>query len=62
MLPDDDVTDVLLVMLKKAAAAHGEYEEAQLGGEYDEEWPEWYAEHMTQKLRESGYRIVRSLD
>ncbi|MCE7004444.1 hypothetical protein LWC34_16610 [Kibdelosporangium philippinense] len=62
MLPDDDVIEVLLAVLKKTAAAHGEYEESQLGGEYDEEWPEWYAEHMAQKLRDSGYRIVRSPD
>jgi catechol 2,3-dioxygenase-like lactoylglutathione lyase family enzyme len=31
--------------LKRAAAAHGEHE-ARNGGEYDENWPEWYAAYM----------------
>ena len=31
--------------LQRAAEAHGEHE-ARNGGEYDEEWPEWYAAYM----------------
>jgi catechol 2,3-dioxygenase-like lactoylglutathione lyase family enzyme len=31
--------------LRRAAAAHGEHE-ARNGGEYDEAWPDWYAEYM----------------
>jgi predicted enzyme related to lactoylglutathione lyase len=31
--------------LRRAAAAHGEHE-ARQGGEYDENWPDWYAEYM----------------
>jgi catechol 2,3-dioxygenase-like lactoylglutathione lyase family enzyme len=31
--------------LKRAAAAHGEHEKRE-GGEYDEEWPAWYAAYM----------------
>ena len=31
--------------LRRAAAAHGEHEKRS-GGEYDENWPEWYAEYM----------------
>ena len=31
--------------LKRASAAHGEHEKRH-GGEYDENWPEWYATYM----------------
>jgi catechol 2,3-dioxygenase-like lactoylglutathione lyase family enzyme len=31
--------------LQRAAQAHGEHE-ARNGGEYDEEWPAWYAEYL----------------
>jgi catechol 2,3-dioxygenase-like lactoylglutathione lyase family enzyme len=31
--------------LRRAAAAHGEHEK-QNGGEYDTNWPDWYAEYM----------------
>jgi catechol 2,3-dioxygenase-like lactoylglutathione lyase family enzyme len=31
--------------LKRAAAAHGEHEKRE-GGEYDKEWPAWYATYM----------------
>ncbi|TDD59621.1 glyoxalase [Kribbella antibiotica] len=31
--------------LQRAAAAHGEHEKRH-GGEYDEQWPAWYAEYM----------------
>jgi catechol 2,3-dioxygenase-like lactoylglutathione lyase family enzyme len=35
----------LAASLRRAAAAHGEHE-ARNGGEYDENWPDWYAEYM----------------
>lgn len=35
----------LAAALRRAAAAHGEHE-ARHGGEYDENWPDWYAAHM----------------
>ena len=47
--------DVLTDPLKRAAAAHGVYEEKELLGKYDDEWPRWYAEHMTRTLAEDGY-------
>lgn len=50
--------DVILELLKGAAAAHGEFEAEELGGVYDEEWPEWYAAHMTNALAALGYRLV----
>ncbi|MFD7022618.1 hypothetical protein [Promicromonospora sukumoe] len=56
--PDPQSNEILLDLLKKAATAHGVHEEKELGGVYDEAWPEWYAEHMTRALAEQGYRIV----
>jgi catechol 2,3-dioxygenase-like lactoylglutathione lyase family enzyme len=43
-----DVAD-LAAALRRAAAAHGEHE-ARNGGEYDENWPDWYAEYMVAEL------------
>lgn len=52
--------DTLTVALKRAAAAHGIYEAEVLGGVYDTEWPQWYAEHMTQTLAAAGHRLSAS--
>ena len=49
--------DTLTVALKGAAAAHGIYETEVLGGVYDTEWPQWYAEHMAQTLAAAGHRL-----
>jgi catechol 2,3-dioxygenase-like lactoylglutathione lyase family enzyme len=38
----DDLREALV----RAATAHGEHEKRH-GGEYDENWPAWYAEYMT---------------
>jgi hypothetical protein len=54
--------EILLGLLKRAAAAHGIHEKEELGGVYDEAWPEWYAEHMARALAEQGYRIVQATD
>jgi catechol 2,3-dioxygenase-like lactoylglutathione lyase family enzyme len=35
----------LAAALRRAGAAHGEHEK-RLGGQYDENWPDWYAEYM----------------
>jgi catechol 2,3-dioxygenase-like lactoylglutathione lyase family enzyme len=35
----------LVEALRRAAEAHGEHE-ARNGGEYDDEWPDWYAAYM----------------
>ena len=53
-----DENAILLELLKNAAAAHGIHEKEELGGVYDEQWPEWYAAHMTQALHEQGYTIA----
>jgi NAD(P)-dependent dehydrogenase (short-subunit alcohol dehydrogenase family) len=51
-------TEILLDLLKRAAAAHGVHEKEL--GKPDPDWPQWYAEHMTRTLREAGYRISRA--
>lgn len=55
---DQVANEILLGLLEQAAAAHGVHEQEELGGVYDEAWPEWYAEHMTRALAEQGLRIV----
>lgn len=55
---DQRSSKILLDLLKQAAAAHGVHEQEELGGVYDEAWPEWYAEHMTRALADQGLRIV----
>ena len=54
------LTAVLVDALKDAAKAHGVYEARELAGVYDDNWPQWYAEHMTRTLGEAGYRLSRS--
>ena len=55
-----EMTPVILDALKKAAEAHGVHEATELGGVFDEQWPEWYADHMTKTLASQGYRLVQS--
>ncbi|MBJ7332847.1 MAG: hypothetical protein JHC95_23340 [Solirubrobacteraceae bacterium] len=40
----DDLADAL----RRAAKAHGEHEK-RAGGEYDENWPDWYALYMARE-------------
>jgi len=57
---EPDTTAIFLDLLKRAAAAHGIHEKNDLGGVYDNDWPQWYAAHMTRALAEAGYRIVKT--
>jgi hypothetical protein len=57
---DPDTTAIFLDLLKRAAAAHGIHEKTDLGGVYDDDWPQWYAAHMTRALADAGYRIVKA--
>ncbi|MGN6426775.1 MAG: hypothetical protein ACTHMF_08150 [Leifsonia sp.] len=57
---DDEMTAVLLDHLRQAAAAHGIHEKEELGGVYDEQWPEWYTQHMVETLTAAGWRLVRA--
>jgi hypothetical protein len=36
-------TQMVAALLGRAGSAHGAYEERELGGVYDEQWPQWYA-------------------
>jgi catechol 2,3-dioxygenase-like lactoylglutathione lyase family enzyme len=50
---DPDVTAFtsateLACALRRAAAAHGEYER-RTGGKHDEKWPDWYADYIVQE-------------
>jgi len=47
----------LSTALRDASAAHGEYE-AEQGGERDEQWARWYAEHMAGALSIDWYRFL----
>lgn len=52
------ITDaVVLDALTRAAAAHGDYEANELGGIYDEAWPDWYARHMSASLQGRGFGL-----
>ena len=35
--------------MRRASVAHGEHEKRN-GGEYDTNWPDWYAEYMVAEL------------
>jgi hypothetical protein len=52
--------EVLLDALNKAATAHGIHEAEVLDGVHDEQWPEWYTEHMLATLTAAGYRLTAS--
>ncbi len=52
------ITEILTDALKQAETAHGIYEAEVLGGVYDTEWPQWYAEHVTRTLDAAGHRLT----
>jgi len=39
----DDRIEAIRDLLAETGAAHGRYEEGELGGVYDQAWPRWYA-------------------
>jgi hypothetical protein len=46
-------------LLSEAAAAHSEYERTSLGGQYDNDWPQWYAAHLLDNgLGSAGQREI----
>lgn len=55
-----EMTGLLLESLKSTAAAHGVHEKEL--GKRDEEWPQWYAEHMARTLADAGYHITRRVE
>jgi len=56
-LADAEVKTLLITALKNAETAHGVYEKTL--GKRDEDWPQWYAEHMTKAFFGAGYRLSR---
>lgn len=56
----DTTHEIILDALNKAATAHGIHEAEVLGGVYDEEWPEWYTEHMLATFATAGYNLTVS--
>jgi hypothetical protein len=50
--------DVMLDLLVRAAAAHGEHEKET--GEADAQWPVWYTQHMVQAMAAQGYALTRT--
>lgn len=50
--------EIILDALNKAATAHGIHEAEDLGGVYDEQWPEWYAKHMLATFAAAGYSLT----
>lgn len=44
-------------LLVETADAHGRFEEQQLGGERDDDWPVWYAAYMARVLAERGVQL-----
>ncbi len=41
-------TEAIDALLVRAAAAHGEFEETELQGVYDQAWPRWYAAYAVE--------------
>lgn len=52
--------ELIVELLRDAAAAHGIHEAEDLDGVYDEQWPEWYAAHIARALEARGLSIVSS--
>lgn len=48
----EKIKEQIVALLKGAEAAHSEYEK-ELGHE-DDNWAEWYAEYIVEKLKETG--------
>ena len=47
--------DELAELLRETSQAHGKHEKEELGGQFDEDWPAWYAGYLLDRLRERGY-------
>jgi hypothetical protein len=56
MVAADLTKEELTGLLREAERAHGQYEQEELGGERDADWPSWYADYIVNALREPGER------
>jgi hypothetical protein len=43
-----DRTEAVSALLAETMEAHGKFEETELNGVYDEEWPRWYAAYAVE--------------
>jgi hypothetical protein len=48
----DLTTKELADLLREAEAAHGKYETEELDGVRDEQWADWYADFIVNRLNE----------
>ncbi len=55
-----DHAKLLAELLTSAAEAHHVYQTDDLGGVNDEQWAQWYAEHMVTALEKRGLSISRT--
>jgi hypothetical protein len=46
MTAQTDTLHAVAVLLSQAGSAHGVYEENELNGVYDQNWPDWYAVYL----------------
>jgi len=43
-----DTRGAIAALLSQTSAEHGAYEERELGGAYDQNWPQWYATYLVE--------------
>ena len=43
-----DRIEAITSLLVETGQAHGRYEESELNGVYDQQWPQWYAEYAVE--------------
>ena len=48
MTAQTDKQQAVAALLVQAGSAHGVYEENELNGVYDQNWPEWYAAYLVE--------------
>lgn len=53
-----DRSQLLTELLTAAADAHHVYQTDELGGVNDEQWAQWYAEHMSRAMEARGLSVT----
>src|SRR5436305_9945024 len=48
MATQQETERAVAALLAQAGSAHGAYEERDLGGVYDQHWPDWYAAYLVE--------------
>ena len=60
-LGSDYEPEEISAALREASAAHGRWEREH-GGDRDDAWPRWYAEHMAGSLSRKWYSLLAQLE